>query len=134
MAVDSSEVGVEITKERARKRGVEVRAVVADLERGEFQIEPEAYELICDFYYLQRDLLPKIRAGVKRGGLAVCAIHMVDEREDARLMNPDYLLQPYELLTFFRGWNVEHYHETKLEDEDPGQHHRRTAEIIARKK
>ncbi len=134
VAVDSSEVGIEITRERARERGVRLRAVVADLERGEFQIEPEAYDLICDFYYLQRDLFPKIRAGVKMGGLAVCAIHMVDEREDVRPMNPDYLLQPDELLKFFPGWNVEHYHETKLEDEDPGQHHRRTAEIIARKK
>ena len=38
-------------------------ARVADLERGEFEIEPGAYEVVCDFYYLQRDLFPRMRAG-----------------------------------------------------------------------
>ena len=66
-AVDSSRVAIEITERRARERGVRLDAHVADLERGEFVIAPEAYDLISIFYYLQRDLFPQIRAGIKPG-------------------------------------------------------------------
>jgi SAM-dependent methyltransferase len=130
-AVDSSRVGIEITEKRARERGHAVDARVADLERGEFSIEPEAYDLIAVFYYLQRDLWPQIRAGVRRGGRVVAAIHLIDESPEVRPMNPAFLLQPEELRTEFHGWEIMHYHETQLQDDDPGEHHRRTAEIIA---
>lgn len=133
-AVDSSSVGIELTRERAREFGVEVDARVADLERGEFEIEREAYELICDFYYLQRDLWPQIRAGVREGGLVVAAIHLVDENPEGETGNPNFLLQPGELRAEFEAWDMLHYHETSLTDRDAGEHHRRTAEIIALKR
>ena len=132
-AVDSSSVGIEMTQGRAGERGVTVDARIADLERGEFCIEPEAYDLIAVFYYLQRDLWPQIRAGVRPGGVVVAAIHLIDESPDARPMNPAFLLQPEELRAEFRDWEITHYHETQLQDDDPGEHHRRTAEIIASK-
>lgn len=134
VAVDSSRVGIEITRERARECGVEVEARVADLERGEFEIEAEGYDLICDFYYLQRDLWPQVRAGVRRGGRVVAAIHLKDEEGADEGRNPDFLLQPGELRAEFAAWEILHYHETALTDADAGEHHRRTAEIIARKK
>ena len=133
VAVDSSRVGVELTRERARRRGLEVETHVADLERGEFAIEPESFDLICDFYYLQRDLFPHVRAGVRRGGAFVAAIHLDDGGREARPSNPDFLLRPGELLAEFDGWTVLHYHETAATDEDAGRHHRRTAELIAEK-
>jgi SAM-dependent methyltransferase len=132
-AVDASRVGVEMMLERARARGLDLDARVADLARGEFTIEPDAYHLVCDFYYLQRDLFRAMRAGLRRGGLFVAAIHTVDEHASARPMNPDYLLQPGELREQFRGWEILHYHETAGRDEDAGEHDRRTAEIIARR-
>lgn len=132
-AVDSSSVGIEHLRERARTSGVIVNAHIADLERSEFQIEGEAYDLICVFYYLQRDLFPKLCEGLRPGGTLVAAIHMVDESPDIKPMNPDFLLQPGELRGFFRGWTIEHYHETTHHDTDAGEHSRRSAEIIARK-
>lgn len=132
-AVDASSVGVEITAARARELGVGVDARVADLERGEFEIEREAYDLIAVFYYLQRNLWPELRAGLRPGGTLVAAIHLVDEDPANQGGNPDFLLQPGELRAEFDGWNIEHYHETLLNDDDPGEHHRRTAEIVARK-
>jgi len=131
VAVDSSRVGVELTQERARRRGVEVETHVADLERGEFEIEPEAYDLVCDFYYLQRDLFPSVRAGVRPGGAFVAAIHLEDDDPEVKPMNPDFLLRPGELLAEFGGWRILHQHETSHVDQDPGEHHRRTAELIA---
>jgi SAM-dependent methyltransferase len=125
-AVDSSPVGVELMLTRAAVRGLELEARIADLERGEFRIAPEAYDLICDFYYLQRDLFAPARAGLRPGGLFAAAIHMTDERPGVKPMNPDFLLRPGELSAEFRGWRILHYHET----DDAA---RRTAELIARK-
>jgi tellurite methyltransferase len=132
-AVDASRVGIEIAQKRARERGVTIDARVADLERGEFIIEAEAYDLICIFYYLQRDLWPRLRAGLRPGGTLVAAIHLIDGDADARPMNPAFLLRPEELRAEFDGWQITHYYETGSHDDDPGEHHHRTAEIVARK-
>lgn len=132
-AVDASRVGVELTSQRARERGLTLDARVADLERGEFVMEPDAYHLVCDFYYLQRDLFPHVRAAVRPGGLFVAAIHTIDEDPSAASMNPDFLLDPGELRERFRDWDVLHYHETEGHDRDAGEHTRRSAEIIARR-
>src|SRR5690348_13391581 len=56
VAVDSSASAVRIVRERAAGASVPIDARVADLEAGDFSIEPAAYDLICDFFYLQRDL------------------------------------------------------------------------------
>ena len=130
IAVDASSVGIEIAKALARVREVEVDWRVADLERGEFEIERDAYDLVCVFYYLQRDLFPQIRAGVRAGGIVVAAIHMVDDSPNAKPMNPDFLLQPGELRAEFSGWEILHDYEGHPTEEG---HQRRTAEIVARK-
>ena len=149
-AVDSSRVGIEILRERAsgtRKRSEHIEpgggaggwqasclhsidARVADLEKGEFQIESAAYDLICDFYYLQRDLFPAIRAGVKPGGAFVAAIHLNDGNPEAKPHNPAFLLEPGELQTLFSDWEITYYQECPS---DEGGHHHDTAYLIARK-
>lgn len=132
-AVDASRVGIEITRERARALNVEVDARVADLESGEFEIKRGAYDLITVFYYLQRNLWPQLRAGVSSRGTLIAAIHLAGEDAENETGNPDFLLQPGELRREFGDWEITHYHETQLNDEDAGQHHRRTAEMVARK-
>jgi len=142
-AVDSARVGIEILRQRARERSArmepggaqasclrQIDARIADLERHEFQIEPDTYGLICDFYYLQRDLFPSIRAGVKPGGAFVGAIHLNDGNTDARPHNPAFLLEPGELKTLFSDWEITYYHEGPA---DEGGHHHDTAYLIARK-
>lgn len=129
-AVDASRVGIEIAKTMAKLRKVEVDWRVADLERGEFEIETESYDLICVFYYLQRDLFPQLRAGVRRGGLVIAAIHTIDESPDAQPMNPSFLLQPGELSAEFHGWKILHDYEGAPSEDG---HQRRTAEIVARR-
>ena len=129
-AVDASHVGIELAKTAAQERGVEIDWRVADLERGEFEIEAEAYDLIGVFYYLQRDLFAQIRAGVRPGGIVIATIHIVDEDPAANPMNPAFLLQPGELRTEFRGWEILHDYEGAPTE---GGHQRRTAEIVAQK-
>ena len=143
-AVDSSRVGIEILEQRARNAHIpvptrpdsqascrlEIDARVADLERREFCIEAAAYDLICEFYYLQRDLFPAIRAGVKPGGAVVAAIHLNDGNPDAKPHNPAFLLERDELKTLFSDWEITYYHEGAS---DEGGHHHDTAYLVARK-
>jgi SAM-dependent methyltransferase len=129
-AVDASPVGIRLAKETAQISEVEVDWRVADLESGRFAIEAEGYDLIVLFYYLQRNLFSQIRRGVRAGGHAVAAIHMVDEAPELKPMNPEFLLQPGELRAEFRGWEILHdYEGTPTE----GGHRRRSAEIVAKK-
>lgn len=129
-AVDSSTVAIDLTKIRAQERGLKIESIVADLEAREFQIPSERYDLICCFYYLQHDLFPYIRAGIRKGGLFVAAIHVVDSDPRSKFGNPAFSLQPGELQTEFSDWAISYYHEGRPLDRD---HHRSSAEIIATK-
>jgi SAM-dependent methyltransferase len=129
-AVDASPVGIEVTRHRAAEHGVMIEAVTADLEQGQFIIRPDAYDLICIFYYLQRDLFPELKAGLRAGGTFVGAIHIVGDDPEGHSMNPDFLLNPGELKSTFAGWHVDHYDEGRRDSAD---HKHRDAEIIARK-
>ena len=115
-AVDRSAVAVRLLRERASDLAVEVQCV--DLKRGEFSIEPDAYDLICDFYYLQRDLFPAIRAGLKPGGVFAGAIHL----------SGSHALGPGELREEFAGWKIVYYSESTETGRD-----RRSARILARR-
>ena len=88
-----------------------------DLERGEFAIAPAAYDLICDFFYLQRDLFAAIREGVREGGAFIGAI-LLETPEG----NPAFSLEPGQLREEFAGWKIVYYSETG-----------ETARIIARR-
>jgi len=96
-AVDSSRVAIEILQQRAQEAGVTIDARVANLELGDFHIDSAAYDLVCVFYYLQRNLFPAIRASVKSGGTVVAAIHLNDGKTDDKPGNPARLLEPGEL-------------------------------------
>src|SRR4051794_26361142 len=60
-AVDNSAVGIEIAKKRAEEKNLEIDFRVADLEKGEFNLAENFYDLICDFYYLQRELFGEMK-------------------------------------------------------------------------
>lgn len=132
-AVDRSSVGIELLRSRARDRGLKIDARVLDLEKGELAFETDAYDLICDFYYLQRDLFPRIRTSLKQGGFFVAAIHFADDISKDDPSHHPYMLDAGELMSYFAAWEILHYHETGDVDTDAGQHHNRTAELIARR-
>jgi SAM-dependent methyltransferase len=47
--------------------------VRADLERREFRIEPDLWDLIVCWLYWQPDLMPEIARGVREGGIVALA-------------------------------------------------------------
>jgi SAM-dependent methyltransferase len=108
-AVDGSAIAIEIL----RARSPAVHAIVADLEKGEYQIEPSVWNLIVMTKYLQRDLFDAMKRGVAPGGIAIVTCLAGEGR---------YRVRPGELADTFRGWEIVHYREAVL------------AEVVARKR
>jgi tellurite methyltransferase len=129
-AVDNSRVAIEILQRRASEKGLTIDSRIADLERHEFIIEPEAYDLILNCRYLQRDLFPAIKAGARVGGVVIAVIAMVDDDPQIKPMNPAFLLNPGELRAEFEEWELIRDFEGK---QAGGAHQRAMAEIIARR-
>jgi len=87
-----------------------------------------AFDLICDFFYLQRDLFPSIREGVRPGGVFTGAIHLFDENRTSA-----FVMRPGELRREFDGWKIVYYSEAGATASAGCDSARRAARIIARR-
>jgi tellurite methyltransferase len=125
-AVDGSATAIEILRRRAAERGLTVDARVADLEKGEYIIEPSQWDLIAICYYLQRDLFEPAKHGVKPGGLLLAIVHITEPGEAPTA----HRLRPGELRGYFSGWEI--LHDCEGSPNDPA-HRRASAEIVARR-
>ena len=128
VAVDASPAAIQILREHSAAAQFAVEARVANLETGEFAIEPSGYDLICDFFYLQRNLFPQIRGGVRPGGVFVAEIHLRDDSAADGPHSPEFVREAGELRQEFSAWKILFY----SEGAPPG-HSRATARIIARR-
>lgn len=98
-AIDISERGLERGRRRAAQVGVQVDFVQADLEGYRLQ---EVYDLIIDFNFLLRPMIPSMIECLAPGG----AILMETILSDPTLQgehSKEYLLQPGELERLFSG-------------------------------
>jgi SAM-dependent methyltransferase len=129
-AVDYSRAALELLQQRAAEYDAAIDFRLADLERHEFVIEPQSYDLIVLCHYLQRDLFPLLKEGVRIGGTVIARIALIDDDPNVKPMNPAYLLNPRELRAVFEGWELRWYFEGKSGE----QHSRAAAEIVARRR
>ena len=110
-AVDVSPVGLKKARMLAGEMGVRIHTFVADLDT--FEIERERYDLISNFYYLSRKLIPKMKKGLRKGGRIIFETYVVDQR-DLRTGGPrhlTYFLKNNELLSLFKGFRILLYRE-----------------------
>jgi SAM-dependent methyltransferase len=110
-AADISEFGLRKARKLAKETGVRIRTLQADLDH--YPLEEGRYDLITDFYFLDRRLIPRIKRGLKKGGRVVFETYLKEQMslsKDAP-KNPRYLLKPNELLTLFRGFRILFYRE-----------------------
>jgi tellurite methyltransferase len=121
-AVDGSAAAIEIL----RAHDDRVKAHVADLEKGEFVIEPAQWDFIAMCFYLQPDLIEASKLGVVMGGVVLVIVHITEPGEEPT----KHRLRPGELAGFFHGWEILHRHEGQPSDPE---HRRRSAEIVARR-
>jgi 2-polyprenyl-3-methyl-5-hydroxy-6-metoxy-1,4-benzoquinol methylase len=110
-AVDISEVGLKKAKKLAKETGVKINTFHADLDT--YQIKPEGYDLIINFYFLKRNLIPKIKKGLKKGGKVAFETYILEHRNLTTCgpKQAKYFLKPNELLKLFDGFRILHYRE-----------------------
>ncbi len=110
-AVDISRVALSRAGRLAKSRGVKIHTVAADLDIH--PIGQEKYDLILDFYFLDRNLVPRIKRGLKREGFVMFSTYLLGQESPAGNggIDPKYLLKPNELLRLFRDFRVLFYQE-----------------------
>ena len=119
--LDGSRAGIDRMLEEATRRGVADRidAHLVDLESDAVSLGDEAFDLVCDFYFLHRPLFDQIRA---HGRAFAAAIHVGPGR---------FTLAPGELKAIVESWGWQIAHHREHEAPESGHRHA-TAELIAR--
>ncbi len=122
-AVDGSSVAIGLL----RGANPSIDARVFDLEAGEFEIQPDTYDLVLSCYYFQRSLIPTMKSGLRVGGLLILIAHVADPDQPQGTRTRAF---PGELPTLFDGWSILFYREG-----EPGEscHRHTVAELVARK-
>lgn len=110
-AVDISEMGLRKTQKLAKEMGIKIHTILVDLNT--YQIGKNQYDLIADFYFLRRSLIPKIKKGLKKGGRVIFETYILEHRNLATSgpKQAKYFLKPNELLKLFNGFRVLRYRE-----------------------
>ena len=107
--VDRSRAAVAMALDHARDRGAALDAVAADMLAWPF---PENhFDVIIDFYFLERGLVPRIKSGLKKGCVLFFETYTIAQQRFGGPHNPDFLLKPNELLESFLDLFVLFYHE-----------------------
>jgi SAM-dependent methyltransferase len=105
-------VGVDISSiavRQARARLPGLMAVVADLTC--FSILQQTFDVILNFYYLQRDLWPQYREALRPGGVLFFETLTQDMLSLQPDTDPAYLLAQGELRQAFANWDILVYKE-----------------------
>ncbi len=110
-AVDISRIGLAKARRLAKQSGVKIHLHLADLDR--YLIPEEHYDLIVDFYFLSRRLIPKIKKGLRKGGKVIFETYLIDQRHlvTGGPHDPKYFLKHNELLRLFKGFRILVYRE-----------------------
>jgi tellurite methyltransferase len=123
--IDISEKGIELARQNAGPLASHIHFVVDDLTQfkaSQTHLEV-GFDLVMAFFYLERRIFSEIVSVLRPGGLLVYKTHTSAR---ANLVggptNPDYLLEPGELLRLTSGLRALHYREQSGE---------KAAELIA---
>lgn len=109
IGVDRSESASQLAGTTARARGLSLDTVTADIL--DYDFGTERFDLIANFYFLERDLTPRIKQALKPGGLLFFETFTSYgiSRDDPRYRK--FLIDPNELLTMFDDFFIMFYFE-----------------------
>lgn len=117
--VDLSSVAVKKSYLLAQEFGVKIKGVVASLK--DYKIAPGSFDAIICFYWVDRQMVEKIKTWLKPGGILIYEAYTVKERErdPAKRADsyPENYLREQELLRLFPGMRVLKYEEPLHEKE-----------------
>lgn len=110
--IDVSRVALLRAQDEMGKRQLRnVNLYQADLDSYEFSTA--AYDLVCVFRYLQRDLFPQLRTCVRPGGRILYETFNTRYRDAVPDFNPAFLLEVGELAGYFADWKILHNNDGK---------------------
>lgn len=130
-AVDISEKGLRKARKLAREKGVKINLFLVDLDP--YQIQKERYDLITNFYFLNRRLIPRIKKGIKKGGKVMFETYLLEHRTlgTGGPQQAKYFLKPNELLSLFNDFRILFYREGVFRE---GGRKKAVASLIAEKR
>lgn len=115
--IDISSVAVKKAYLLAQEFGVKIKGVVASLK--EYKIQPNSFDAIVCFYYVDKSLVEKIKTWLKPGGVLIYEAYTVREKAKKKRQSSDdeNYLREQELLRLFSGMRVLKYEEPLHEKE-----------------
>ena len=125
-AVDVSSFGLARAQAEATRRSLHVNFAQVDLTR--WSVPSSRYDLIAVFNYLNRDLMPRLVAGLRPGGLLLQAARNLRYLSIRPDFDPAYLLELGELARFAAQSGLHILH---CVDGIPGEAH--ASQLIARR-
>jgi tellurite methyltransferase len=122
---DISEVGIERARAEAVRRGLALECICDDARKIDFG--RERFDLVVGFFYLEREIMPRLAAALRRGGIVVYKTFTEQDEKFAThgIETPSYFLKAGELPKLFPGFHILHYQEFAEK--------RVVAELVARK-
>jgi SAM-dependent methyltransferase len=95
----------------AGEKGVKINTILIDLDR--YPIKKGQYDLIANFYFLKRRLIPSIKKGLRKGGRVIFETYILEQKEIG-IEGPKqakFFLKPNELLRLFKDFRILFYRE-----------------------
>ena len=76
-------------------------------------IEKKKYDLVVNFYFLSRSLLPRMKKGLKKGGKVIFETYTLEQKTlgTEGPKQAKYFLKPNELLRLFKDFRILFYRE-----------------------
>ena len=113
-AVDIASTALKLARENSKKQRVKVNWIEADLDT--YEIPENSYSLISVCFYANRDLIPKIKDGLKPDGFILYEHHYLSHVKVNGPENRQWRLRPNELIHQFIDFRIRFSEEGLVED------------------
>ena len=129
VAWDISSLAIKKLNRFAFEKGLPLKATVRDIERN--PPAKDTFDVIVVSYFLYRKILPLLSVALRPNGLLFYQTFTIERPlENPGPSNPDFLLQPNELLKYFSEMKVLAYREESISG-DLTQGQRGIASLVA---
>jgi SAM-dependent methyltransferase len=117
-AIDVSAVAIEMGREEAERRGLEVNWVVADLD--DFPLAADTYDVIIVIRYVNPRLWPRLLDALAPDGWLLVEHHLRTTADVDGPGSPEFRLDPQELIEAFGSLRILFYEEALVPSDRPG--------------
>lgn len=115
-AVDISDVAITCLSERAARRGLNVRSLIADITDGSsLPFQSNTFDLALMTYFLDRTLFPIVKNIVKKNGYFFMETFYKTPDGGRQSIPNKYKLESNELLEEFKDWKILFFEEDEQE-------------------